>query len=276
MEADTAEQLEPLYKSKYLLCDTDNQFKNIKNKLDQGYEVLYCSTPCQCSALKLYLGKDYDKLFIIDFVCHGVGSQNLFDESIKYLEEKEKITISNFVFRSKNRKAASHYYNYYYLKDNKLNKKGDLYFSFPYYNAYCKQLACRNSCYYCKYASRERVGDITIGDFHSIEKYIPAIDRFAGVSMILVNTEKGCELFNLIKNSLYFKSMDSDILYKNNRFDNNVSIPKKQSAFMKSVKEDSFNKTVKKFLTARGDFIKIIYYKLPSCLRKIIKKIAGV
>ena len=271
--AESYEQLVPLYKSKYLLCDTSNQFGIIENELKKNRQVLYCSSPCQISALKLYLNKEYDNLLTVDFVCHGVGSQTLFDKSINYTEKKESIKIKKVVLRYKKRKASSHYYYYYYLKDGKYYEKSDLYFSFPYYNAYCKEIVYRDSCYDCQYAKRERVGDITIGDFHRVEKYFKNVDRFAGVSMILVNTEKGGEWFDIIKEKIHFESMDKETIYENNRFSPEVVIPAIQPAFRKSIAEDPFEITIKKFLRPSKDWKKLLYYKSPRFLRKIIMKI---
>ena len=272
-KAETLEELIPLYKSKYLLCDTSYQFSAIETELKKNRIVLYCSSPCQISALKLYLQKEYDNLLTLDFVCHGVGSQSFFDKSIAYTEEKEGMEIKAVTLRYKKSNASSHYYAYSYLKDGKFHERSDLYFSFPYYNAYCKQLVCRDSCYDCKFATRERVGDITIGDFHSIEKYHPDIDRFSGVSMFLVNTPKGQKWFDLIKEKIHWREMDKETIYKNNRFSDEVVIPSEQPAFRESVANEPFETTVKRFLKPSRDWKKLIYYKAPKFLRKIIMKL---
>ena len=273
-KAQTNEELIPLYKSKYLLCDTCYQFGEIEGELKKGRKVLYCSSPCQISALKLYLKKEYENLLTLDFVCHGVGSQSLFDKSIEYTEKKESIKIKNVTLRYKKSNASSHYYYYdYYSKKGKRHQKTDLYFSFPYYNAYCKQLVCRDSCYDCKFATRERVGDITIGDFHLIEKYFPKIDRFAGVSMFLVNTEKGKKWFEHIQSKIYWVEVDKETIYKNNRFSDEVIIPSEQPAFRKSIANEPFEKTIKRFLRPSRDWKRLIYYKSPKFLRKLIMKL---
>lgn len=272
-KAETLEELIPLYKSKYLLCDTSNKFAEIQRVLKEGRLVLYCSSPCQISALRLFLKKEYENLLTLDFVCHGVGSQTLFDRSIEYTEKKESIEIKNVTLRYKKSNASSHYYYYNYLKDGKFHEKSDLYFSFPYYNAYCKQLVCRDGCYNCKFAMRERVGDITIGDFHSIEKYFPNIDRFAGVSMFLVNTEKGQRWFDNIKDKIFVREMDMETVFSNNRFNNKVVIPKEQPAFRESVANEPFEKTVKRFLRPARDWKRLIYYYSPKFVRKLIMKL---
>ncbi len=272
-KAQKQEELLPLYKSKYLLCDTDYQFSEIESELKKGRNVLYCSSPCQISALKLYLKEEYANLLTIDFVCHGVGSQTLFDRSIEYTEKKENIKIKAVTLRYKKSNATSHYYSCQYVKNGKFHEKSDLYFSFPYYNAYCKQLACRDSCYDCKFATRERGGDITIGDFHTIAKYFPKVDRFAGVSMFLVNTEKGKKWFEIIKEKIYWREMDKETIYRNNRFSDEVVIPSAQPAFRESILKEPFEKTVKRFLRPSRDWKKLMYYKSPKFLRKLIMKL---
>lgn len=58
----------------------------------------------------------------------------------------------------------------------------------------------RENCYECPYAHKERVADMTIGDFWGIEREHPellkqdAFDERKGISCMLANTEKGVEL----------------------------------------------------------------------------------
>lgn len=273
--AETADALLPLYKSKYLLCDTDDQFVKIKEELNKGRKVLYCSSPCQVAALKLYLHHEYSNLLTVDFVCHGVGSQSLFDKSIEYSQNRLNAKIRNVIFRYKAKGASSHYYYYYYESKKKSYIKTDLYLSFPYYNAYCKQLACREGCYDCKYATEGRVSDITIGDFHSIEKYDSSIDRFAGVSMYVCNTQQGENFLQTVKQDLYIKLFDWDILKSNNRFCSGGKAPNEHDAFMDSVAMEPFKKTVARFLKPSRDWKRLIYYKSPALLRNIVRKKFG-
>lgn len=270
--AETLDELVPLYKSKYLLCDTDDKFIEIQSRLDKGERVLYCSSPCQIAALKLYLKRNYENLLTVEFVCHGVGSQSLFDKSIEYSEKKLSARIKSVVFRYKSKKASSHYYLYECESDAGKFIKQDLYLSFPYYNAYCKQFVCREGCYNCKYATEERCADITIGDFHTIEKYETSIDRFAGVSMFVCNSLIGETFFNSVKETLFIKSFEWDVLKTNNRFHSDGNRPKDQYEFMESIATKPFEETVKKYLRPIRDWKRLIYYKSPSFFRNIAKK----
>ncbi len=272
--ATSESKLEPLYKSKYLLCNTNGEFKNIKNALEEGRNVLYCSSPCQIAALKLYLAKDYENLFLIEFVCHGVGSQEMFDKSIAFSEKKLRAKIKKVILRYKVKNASSHYYYYYYERNGKHFEKKDIHLTFPYYNAYGKRLVCRESCYDCKFASPDRVADITIADFHTIEKYEPTIDRFAGVSMFVCNTDKGKALFETIRPQLYVKEMPWEIIVKNNRFSNEEKKPKAWNDFLQLSMTD-YNTAVDKYLNPYKDW-RFYYYKCPKFVRDLGRKIFNV
>ena len=269
---DNLDQLGPLFKSKYLLCDTTGAFESIKKDLEGGRQVLYCASPCQLAALKGTLNKDYPNLLCVEFICHGVGSQYQFDQSVKYIETKKEIEIYSYGFREKYKKASSHYYYYDYsyekAKAKKTGHKRDIYMTFPYYYAYCDRLTCRDICYDCPYATRERVGDITIGDFHIIERYEPEIDRFAGVSMFICNTKKGLDFFKSVSSELVVKLYDKEIIYSNNRFSGKEIPPQKRKRYLAALAEEPYQNVVKVYLSYRKDW-RFYYYKLPGFIRKL-------
>jgi coenzyme F420-reducing hydrogenase beta subunit len=273
--ATTFAELEPLCKSKYLLCDTTDMFNQIEKLAKSGIKVLYCSSPCQIAALKLYLHRDYENLFTIEFICHGVGSQYLFDRSITYSQKKLNAKINNVVFRYKPAHASSHYYYFYLQKGSRSYGMNDLYLSFPYYNAYCKQLVCRDACYSCKFADKKRNSDVTIGDFHRIEKYNRNIDRLAGVSMFLCNSKKGERLFMMVKGDLFVEEMPPNILYENNRFSSDGSCPPNRQKFLESIVSDPFYVTIHRFLRPIKDLKRLIYYKSPAFVRNIARRLIG-
>ena len=272
IRAETIEELDILYKSKYLLCDTTGAFERIKKDLDFGRYVLYTSSPCQIAALRNYIKKEYENLICIDFVCHGVGNQRQFIDSIKYIEQKDNIKIKTFGFREKFKKASSHYYTYYYEKNNKYNFKRGIYMTFPYYFAYEERLNCRESCYDCIYATEGRSGDITIGDFHNIRQYEPGIDRFAGVSMFTCNTKKGVKYLSSVKEHLKIKEYDWNVIRNNNRFSGEEIMPDKRSDYMELIANGKYEEAVGKFLNYRTDW-RYYYYHLPKFIRELGNKL---
>ncbi len=186
-----------LYKlrgSKYVQCDTNKQYKNIKTFLDKGRIVLYCSTPCQIAGLKSYLSKDYDNLFLIDLFCHGTPSPKLFEKYITWLGEKYGSKISNYCFRDKKYGwSAKGYFKTEFNHEYELNG------SDPYYYSFLMGRTYRPVCYQCKYANPQRTGDITIGDFWGVEKNHPNINTEEGVSAVLINNLKGQKVLDYIK-----------------------------------------------------------------------------
>ena len=266
--AENKADLNGLFKSKYLLCDTDDSFSLIKHDLDDNKIVLYCASPCQISGLLSYLNKSYNNLLCVDFICHGVGGQKQFRESVNYIENKKKIKIKEFGFREKFTNASSHYYYYYYkdLVTGEEKTKKDIYMTFPYYYAYCDRLTCREICYACPFASKERVGDITIGDFHNINKFEPEIDRFAGVSMFICNTTKGQDFFNLVRAKLYVKEFEISVLFDNNRFSGDEILPQKRMKYLIGLSKNKYDDVVRKFFNYKLDW-RYYYYKAPKWVR---------
>jgi hypothetical protein len=56
-----------------------------------------------------------------------------------------------------------------------------------------------------------RISDITIGDF-SKEQVDLSFNRKGGVSSVLVNSEKGLEIFNRIKKSITFQNVSCETI----------------------------------------------------------------
>ena len=71
-----------------------------------------------------------------------------------------------------------------------------------YYHYFFDGEISRDCCYQCPYAQRQRVGDITVGDYWGVQKYDPqllveqrgTINSKEGVSCLLINTERGQHL----------------------------------------------------------------------------------
>ncbi len=179
--------------SKYIGSNVKDSYKQVKLFLEQGRKVLFSGTPCQVDALRAFLKKDYEKLYTVDFVCHGVASQNILNLYIKQLESKYNGKIVSLKFRDK----AKGYLNTSFCVT--VEKEGHTEnFYFPSYdNPFGKFFADgkinRASCYDCKYASTKRVSDITLAD---CVKDLNEEQKENGCSLVMISTEKGAELYN--------------------------------------------------------------------------------
>lgn len=202
---DKVEELYKLQGSKYVQSDPLNTYELTKEYLNKGIIVLYSGTPCQITALKRYLNKDYSNLVTVDLLCFGVPSPGLFGSYIKWLENKYKCKIKKYTFRKC-------YWGLLYrseIEDVNSNKKL-LSPNDPYMLGFLKRKTHRKCCYNCKYNSEYRVGDITLGDYWGIEKISPKLLDGNGISRIFINTIKGEEIFNIVgKEMNVYYSADS-------------------------------------------------------------------
>lgn len=264
-----------LYKSKYLQCDTNDFYKAVKKQLNDNKFVLVCNTPCNISALKNYLKRDYENLLTVDFVCHGVPSQDFFDKCMSWYEAEKGMKITGYTFRKKiNGASTPHLFEIQYKKDGKIGAKTDLYLKDPFYNAFQKRLSIRSSCHSCNYASPERVSDITIGDFHDVDKVKSGYDRMRGVSMVLVNSEKGIRFFELIENGLDICEVDADVLIENNEcLMSSTPMPAKRKDFFENLENKGVKYLAENELNYKKEFKKLVYYKMPKQIRAILKKV---
>ena len=71
---ETREGLALFRGSKYVQSRIGDSYLQAQQFLKKGRKVLFSGTPCQIAGLKLFLGKEYDNLLAVDFVCHGVPS----------------------------------------------------------------------------------------------------------------------------------------------------------------------------------------------------------
>ena len=215
------DDLMPLCKSKYITSDIRGIYKQIREDCKAGAYVLFCGTPCQCAALRKLLNKDYDNLLIVDFLCHGVPSLDLWQKSIVEYGRKHKAKIINFIFRakpSKPRKNADHYFDITLIKPNgkKIVKMGRPSWEFPFYYHYTRYLGFRPSCYDCRYCTQDRMGDLTIADFWKLERLLPDVNPADRYSAIVVNNEKGENWLEAVKDRLWIKARPVDDLIKLN------------------------------------------------------------
>lgn len=185
--------VEKMRGSKYVQSDTQNSYTEIRKRLERGQLVFFSGTPCQVDGLKKYLGKDYENLITVDLICHGVPSPALFAEYLNDIEHR-KGKITDIRFRNKVRNGWCSQGSITYLKGNTEKTYTISPYNASYYYYYLANNVNRMSCYLCKYSTTQRVGDISIGDYWNIQDVQPDINSNGGISLILVNSERGQEL----------------------------------------------------------------------------------
>lgn len=201
---DSKEELYRLRGSKYVQSSLEGGiFAIIKQTLQQDRWCYFVGTGCQVAGLKAYLRKKYSKLITSDLVCHGVPSQKLFDQHIVYLERKYHDRVVDYQFRN------NKFWGVCEIVDFTTKKRitNPSYELSPFLYSFMYAMTYRYSCYDCKFACIPRQGDITLGDYWGVRNFFPSIDVNNGVSLVLVNTEQGKNVWEHVKNDCdYYQS----------------------------------------------------------------------
>ena len=197
--------------SKYIQAIPANVFAQAERwlKNNPDHKLLFVGMGCQGAGFRAFAEARgfLDRVTIIDIVCHGVPSPKIWQEYISLLEKKHG-RVSFLSFKDKRRgwmfpTAVAQ------MHDKEVSLKS---YQKIFYNSY----NLRPSCHKCPYARIERRSDITIGDFWNIKERIPDHYNEKGVSLFIIHTTKGLELFDQAKISLdYFESNTEDCLQYN-------------------------------------------------------------
>ena len=252
---DSIEKLEALKGSKYVQSSIGKIYRDIKIKLEDGIKVLFSGTPCQVAALRSYLGKEYDNLYAVDVICHGVPSQY---ELKRYLDElkhrlgvPDNAQVRKINFRDKRFGWTSEHivveftdgtvYHSDISKDN-------------YIKMFFRNLGLRKSCSDCPFSDYPRQGDISIGDFWGVSKIDTALNDGKGTSLVLINTEKGKDLFAKLSNGdVFVQQIDFDPQKIRNRTKALYPPNKNRTRFFALLKQKNFNTSVDMALNGTYD-----------------------
>lgn len=234
----SAEIVKKMYGSKYLQSALGDCFKTIESLLKEEKQVLFSGTPCQALALRKFLNKSYDKLIVVDFICHSIPSPKVFEEYKKYLE-KNNGSLKAFSFRDK-----TDGWDNYSLKADFEGKtelyphKGNIYMEL-----FLDGIIHRKCCNSCTIKTTTGyVSDITLADYWGVKEINPQAYNKKGVSAILVNTEKGKELLQGIN----LTECDSEPFFKvNSAYNSTVKTSPKTEIFWDLFSKKGFDKATK-------------------------------
>lgn len=186
------EELDKLRGSKYVQSRiSENLFKEIKNKLEEGHWVLFTGCPCQSAGLKYFLKKDYPKLILVDLLCSCAPSPKVFKKYLEYIipQNDRPVKIN---FRDKNLKGWSCTHTTTTTTTTITDNK--------FMHSFLSKTISHECCGICKFATLPRQSDITIADFWGIEKYKKNWNDKKGTSIFMINNNKGQFIYDEIKN----------------------------------------------------------------------------
>lgn len=205
-----------IQQSKYIQSDTRETFIEAKNDIKEGKKVLYSGTACQIAGLRKFLKRDFENLITIEIACHGVPSAGLFHNYINWIEKKSRLRVVKYQFRNKiKHKKGEHHMLCIHFEDGKQEYRHSN--EDPYYGSFLQGKTLRKTCYNCKYKQDKRVADILLSDYWGIEKEHPNLNAVYGSSAIVINTQKGLDIWETVKNQVDFEQSTFDKITKHNR-----------------------------------------------------------
>jgi coenzyme F420-reducing hydrogenase beta subunit len=182
-------------------------YEMVREKLEDGRIVLFIGLGCDVATIKAYLSNhniDMSKLYTIDLVCHGPTYSIVADQYVKHLEEKYKSGVSEFSLRYKKRGWVPPYIRAKFMN-------GEV-FTQPFYDTdfgFAFNNYTRKACFACTQKGAEHKSDLTLGDYHGVDKFSDSYNR-NGVSLIIQNSERGEQLLKFI-NEEEFKLQEADL-----------------------------------------------------------------
>lgn len=202
------DELNKLRGAKYSESILGYCFSNIQENLKSGQYVLFSGTPCQIAGLKSFLKKDYDTLFCVDFVCHGIPSPIAWKSYIKYRTEIDSNGEypCNINLRSKETGWSNYQYSNVFQYKNGY-QHAELSTDSLYMKLFVNDYISRESCENCKFKGYDRVSDFTLGDFWGVWDIVPEMDDNKGTSVVLIHSEKAKSLWKIIKPNVKFQSV---------------------------------------------------------------------
>jgi len=203
--AESGDDLHHFRGSKYVQSDLNDCFVRIRDMLKAGRIITFVGTPCQVYGLKAFLGSEYDHLYTVDLVCHGVPSPRLWDVYLQYQQRKYRSRVKDVAFRSKIHGYHSgsmriRFSNgQEYIRGSKVD---------PMLRSFYGNLVSRPSCYACPFKELERCADFSIYDTWHASKLLPEIRKESskGFTNVIAHTQRAAQIIRQLPGLCIFET----------------------------------------------------------------------
>lgn len=258
-----ATERDELRGSKYVQSDMHNAYRLACEDLKAGRLVLFTGTPCQVDGIKALCPKGCEEhLICMDIVCHGVPSPRVWNDYKAYVERKYHGKIEKIDFRNKERFGWSDHWETVTIN----GKEHD---SQVYMKMFYEHTFLREACYVCPYKNLQRISDISIADAWGVETANPEFDDNRGVSLVLINTQKGEKWFLDSRQGCDFKECALE-KYMQEPLKGPFKKPDNTENVWKEYNEVSFGKFVKNHY--KEPFLSVVKRSLKRKIKDMIPK----
>lgn len=131
----------------------------------------------------------------------------------------------------------------------------------------------RHSCGVCHYTNLHRPSDITLADFWGWEDNVPGMnDDDKGLSLMLLNTEKGMDIIEKIRDDLDLREIKvENCLRLNPNLQHPSIIHPKRKQFEKDYKKKGFEYVLMHDYNRPSMYMRV-YLKLKKIVKKLLLK----
>ena len=251
--AGNRDELSALRGSKYVQSVIGDAYREVEEHLKAGRPVLFTGTPCQTAGLASYLGKPYENLYLVDFICHGTPSPKVFARYLESVERKAGSKIVSFSFREKDKgwhesglqmgtraklENGTEIRRYPALRDS-------------YMNSFLEDIYLRPCCYECRFkVIPKHTADITIADFWGIDKVLPQLNDGKGTSLLLIHNAHGQALFDAVRDGFEYETCDwRTAMAKNPTLVRSATQPPQREAFFEDLEANGYDWVARRYLS---------------------------
>jgi len=191
--------------SKYFASKVGVAFKEAIELLrdNPSRRLLFVGMGCQAEGFRKLSesSRVSERVYIVDIICTGNPSPKVWESYISRINN-----VSYLTFKDKR--------NGWYNPTSVALSNGTEVDIQSWLNIFYGHNADKPACAKCPFARTERNVDLTIGDFWRIEKKHPDFYDPNGNSVILIHTDKGQDLFDMIKQNIVIQESNLEACWQ--------------------------------------------------------------
>lgn len=237
----TEAELPSLRTAKYAQSAIGNSFQDARKLLKDGQYVLFSGTPCQIGGLRSFLGKEYEKLILVDVICHGVPSPKVWARYVHYRCQTDAPGSAPSAINLRSKETGwpgySIRFDYANGRHYSAGNRED-----PFLRCFVGNLCLRPSCYSCQFKGISRSSDFTLGDYWGVWQQLPEFSDNKGTSLVLLHSEKARRIWKQISGEIRWKAVPlPDCLRDNPSALFSAPCPENRNPFMARYPAEDFS-----------------------------------
>ena len=264
-KVENPEDLSALRGAKYAQSRLGDTYREAQKALQTGRYVLFSGTPCQIGGLKAFLGKEYEKLILVDLICHGVPSPKVWQHYVRYRSQQDACGEAPCAVNLRSKETGWPGYSIrfdYPTGESYCATHGQD----PYLRGFVGDLYLRPSCHDCRFKGVSRQSDFTLADYWGVWDQHPELHDGNGTSLVLLHSEKARKIWETLRPQMTQTPADiSAALTQNASALVSSSLTDRRDAFFSRWEQEDFSQLVDTLCPKP-------IHKSPSLFRRVLGK----